>query len=744
MEVQNLFTIIIIGGNFAILVVGWFAVQTVRKARKLYRLPRRFYRITFPQEKFEHEDTVKALSALYSYLSKPRPFEPLRTFVSEMSNTKGTIEHVFAVPADLAIDVPSLLRPHIPGAVVEEIPTPEREWTASWRLTTHSNWVPFYFSSHDAVAADLLTGATRVKAGEGVGLQVVFSPSWKPVKAKKWATKKEHEKKPQEKKLEGHVFIADIRIMAKAATRRRAVTLMHEIYRGFRGTHPEGNFFRRSSRLMEPLVLHLVHGWHGVFTFSAFLNVAELAVYIAWPFGDPQVDGLPKVKTQHMDVPANVSRNGIVLGMATRTGEKQPVAVKAQDLTQHMHVIGQIGTGKSTVLLNASVQMAQAGSGFLLIDPHGDLAQKTLERIPAHRVNDVIWFDPTDEEWTVPFDIFSGHVEQDTLFIMGVLNELYHMENMNLTAHLARKTVETVASQGLTLLDIPDLLATTPRGQRMRTSAIAKSHDRYLQEFWEQYQKLGESQKLQQSEPLARRIGAFRHYPSLRAALSIRGTGAVSLPEAIAGRKIILVSLPKRVAGEVADFFGALLFAKATRVLEARALGTDRTPYGVIVDEIQNFARTPHLPEAFDEVRKYGGQYIVAHQYIRQLTKASTELYSAIMTNARNKVIMQVSAEDSRELMRQLGSRHLAPDAAVMLEAHMAIARLVVDGSTVAPTTIRTLPEPERTGLEHQIIETSRRQYGRRREDILKEDKPARKERAPIGMKANPPEDPAE
>lgn len=50
-----------------------------------------------------------------------------------------------------------------------------------------------------------------------------------------------------------------------------------------------------------------------------------------------------------------------------------------KDRLQHLYIIGQTGTGKSTLLQNLAQQDANAGTGFCLIDPHGDLAE-TLHR----------------------------------------------------------------------------------------------------------------------------------------------------------------------------------------------------------------------------------------------------------------------------------------------------------------------------------------------------------------------------
>ena len=63
------------------------------------------------------------------------------------------------------------------------------------------------------------------------------------------------------------------------------------------------------------------------------------------------------------------------LGLAfPRYGEPKPFGIKTRDRLAHVFVIGQTGTGKSTLLANLACQDAAAGHGFCLLDPHGDLA----------------------------------------------------------------------------------------------------------------------------------------------------------------------------------------------------------------------------------------------------------------------------------------------------------------------------------------------------------------------------------
>src|SRR5438093_6151000 len=70
--------------------------------------------------------------------------------------------------------------------------------------------------------------------------------------------------------------------------------------------------------------------------------------------------------------------------------------IRQADRRAHMYLIGKTGTGKSTLLETLIAQDVRSGKGLALLDPHGDLAERVLARVPAERSSDLIWFDVPD------------------------------------------------------------------------------------------------------------------------------------------------------------------------------------------------------------------------------------------------------------------------------------------------------------------------------------------------------------
>src|SRR5256885_11965903 len=70
--------------------------------------------------------------------------------------------------------------------------------------------------------------------------------------------------------------------------------------------------------------------------------------------------------------------------------------IRQADRRAHMYLIGKTGTGKSTLLETLIAQDMRGGQGLALLDPHGDLAERVLARVPERRRGDLIWFNVPD------------------------------------------------------------------------------------------------------------------------------------------------------------------------------------------------------------------------------------------------------------------------------------------------------------------------------------------------------------
>src|SRR5258706_16143591 len=90
-----------------------------------------------------------------------------------------------------------------------------------------------------------------------------------------------------------------------------------------------------------------------------------------------------------------------VLGIDIQTDQR--VEIPQASRRQGTYIIGANGTGKTGLSENLVIQDIQQGLGVALLDPHGDLTQAVLSRIPDSREKDVIYLDIGDESY--PFGV---------------------------------------------------------------------------------------------------------------------------------------------------------------------------------------------------------------------------------------------------------------------------------------------------------------------------------------------------
>src|SRR3989338_10841834 len=95
----------------------------------------------------------------------------------------------------------------------------------------------------------------------------------------------------------------------------------------------------------------------------------------------------------------------VVLGESNFRNGKQRFGIKLDDRRRHMYVVGSTGMGKSEFQKNMAIQDIEEGRGIAFVDPHGDPSSDLLDHVPAHRIKDVIYFDPGDLLYPLAFNV---------------------------------------------------------------------------------------------------------------------------------------------------------------------------------------------------------------------------------------------------------------------------------------------------------------------------------------------------
>ncbi|MDD3156150.1 MAG: DUF87 domain-containing protein [Candidatus Pacebacteria bacterium] len=166
------------------------------------------------------------------------------------------------------------------------------------------------------------------------------------------------------------------------------------------------------------------------------------------------------------------------------------VRQQAEDRMLHMYVIGQTGTGKSTFLKNMIVQDIQNGNGVCFIDPHGDLASEVLDFVPKERMDDVVYFNPSDPKYTLSFNILESdpNKQTDQTFIIDqvleIMDKLYDLKATGgpIFEQYMRNSLALLMSdpeEQFTLVEVPAVLI----NDKFRKKLLARTNNFLVKDF---------------------------------------------------------------------------------------------------------------------------------------------------------------------------------------------------------------------------------------------------------------------
>ena len=375
-----------------------------------------------------------------------------------------------------------------------------------------------------------------------------------------------------------------------------------------------------------------------------------------------------------------------LLGIAYNRHGGAPFGINLADRLLHLYVIGQTGTGKSTLLRNLATQDAAQGHGFCLIDPHGDLASDLSHTLEA---NHLYWdvSDPRSPWGYNPITHTSKYFRP--LVASGLIETLKQQWADAWGArmeHLLRYAI-------LALLETPDAdirdIMRLYIDKSFRYQVVGQVTDEQVRYFWlTEYPKMNYQSTADGVSSIANKLGALLAHPLVRRAVC-------EPKEPLRFRKLmdegqgLIVNLAKgRIGADVANVVGGLLVSSFMNAAFTRYnLPTaKRRPFFLYVDEFHTFT-TGAFASMMAEARKYGFGVTLAHQHIVQ---ADTDVYEAVLGNVGSLMVFRVGANDAPLISRQLPN--IAPEDLISLPNHQAYMQLMVDGHKRPPFSMRTFP----------------------------------------------------
>jgi hypothetical protein len=459
-------------------------------------------------------------------------------------------------------------------------------------------------------------------------------------------------------------------------------------------------------------------------------DVSQAAAGFRLPFPvASEFPGLDTIQHSHKEAPSDLPSSGTVLGDHGRFGDRRPVRLSRRDRLRHAYIIGQTGTGKSTLLSNLVLQDIEAGNGVGLIDPHGELIEAIMGAVPAHRQEDVIYINPADSQRPVGVNLLEAATPHEKDFCVNYFIEVFDLL-YDLRATGGPMFEMYMRNTLLLLLDQKNryrpTVADAPRVFQDRTyrkKMLNGCTNPYVRNFWEkEAEKAGSDLSLSNVAPyVTSKLSRFLYNDTIRAIIGQRES-TIDFRTLMDERRILLVDLRKGLLGETnSHFLGMLVVGKLLAAALSRTEVLDKTalpPFFLYVDEFQNLA-TAAFTSIFSEARKYGLALTVANQYIAQLPDRITR---GVLGNVGTILSFRLGAADAALLSDEFGQAASAADLMGLPNFHL-YGRLLVNGDVSSPFNIVTRPpvkdaDPKAAGI---IFRNSRNRYGRDRDAVEKE-----------------------
>ncbi|MCB0094218.1 MAG: hypothetical protein KDE46_00805 [Caldilineaceae bacterium] len=353
---------------------------------------------------------------------------------------------------------------------------------------------------------------------------------------------------------------------------------------------------------------------------------------------------------------ATTPQDGVLLGADAQSGEKTILSYQARKLSSY--VIGAMGMGKSTLLLNIILSDIARGDGVCVIDPHGDLTDDILCRIPPSRENDIVVWEPFDVARPFGLNLFACEdvtdanlVDQTSSQVVGTFYKLFYdswgpqMENLlRVTALTLIYNQDMPPEQRPTMVEIPALW----NDAAYRAFLVNRVPNPVVREFWHlTYNPLKPADQRDYHKSSINKIDRFILNDTVRNIVG-QAESSINLRRIMDERKVFLVNLSKgRLHEDTSGLLGSVLVGKLLTAALSRAdiPFAQRPPFHLVVDEYQNFA-TKTFTTLQTEARKFAIDTIVAHQTRSMLEKESQGATSSV----GNLISFAVTGMDAQEI----------------------------------------------------------------------------------------------
>jgi len=435
-----------------------------------------------------------------------------------------------------------------------------------------------------------------------------------------------------------------------------------------------------------------------------------------------------------------VYKDAILLWWNEYRNKKTPIYFSRKDRSRHHYILWKSGWGKSVFVWYLARQDLRNWDWLCVIDPHGDLVEDVLAFAPKKRVQDIIVFDPSDDErpmWLNILELISDDPEirkremdraamdSTEIFIKIFWDEIFGPRIQHYFRNWCLTLMEDTEDPW-TLIDVPRLFV----DENFMKYKISKITNPIVKSFWKhEYSSTWDREKQEMIPYFSAKFWPFITNTTIRNIIW-QPKSAFNLREIMDNRKALLVNLSKwKIWALNAQLLWLIFVSKVNMAAMSRAdiNESERKDFYMYVDEFQNFA-TETFWEILSEARKYHLSLIMAHQFIAQIwwtTKQKWDkpsIRDAVFGNVWTIQSFKVGADDAEYLSKEYAPI-LSEQNIIGIANYTAYIKLNIDNSSSRVFDLKTIwdetskNEKIKNGMKisNLIKEYSRKKYGRKK-----------------------------
>jgi len=532
------------------------------------------------------------------------------------------------------------------------------------------------------------------------------------------------------KKASKPLFNINIRLIAGAQSQIEADSIIDGLVAGFSNlSSPRHNEFKLIKPRNKETAIYNFSFRNFVDKQSVILNSEELASIFHFPTSTSNVPRINWLNARESSPPNKLSESGTLIGETSFRSERRRVYISSEDRRRHVYMVGQTGTGKSTLLTNMVLSDIRGGQGVAIIDPHGDLVETISSLIPDERIEDVIIINPGDFNHPIGLNMLEWNRErpEEKTFIVneiqGILNKLFPPETMGpMFEQYMRNALLLLMEdeEPATLIEIPRVFTDA----EFRKAKLARIHNPSVIDFWtKEALKAGGDAALENMTPyITSKFNNFIANDYIRPIIG-QTKSSFNFRQAMDNKKILLVNLSKGRIGDInAGLLGMIVVGKILMSALSRVdiSEKDRVDFNLYIDEFQNFT-TDSISTILSEARKYRLNLVIAHQFLAQLTDP---IRDSVFGNVGSIISFRIGATDAETFVKQFSPVFSEKDL-INIDNYNAYVKLLIGGQPSIPFNIKTLPsDTPNNERGEMIINISRQKYGSLRskveQDVLK------------------------